>query len=273
MYNKNVTLTTMFYIGNMLHDIYYNLGFDEKKGNFQENNFEKGGKGNDAMILRAYIDECTEEQKRKDELCDYPYPYTTASVDGIPPAIFLPKVDNMRGKGGGRVSSGVINHVLIHEYTHAVFARIGGGPNYDCGLVDATVDAAALNEGYSDFFSAALQYDKKKYVDRNTVVVLDNINSGNSVTCDSDRKYSNLRVIRDTDTSYYEGGDVWKTMLYDAFFNIIENYPSSDDYLKIYDDDSIPGNVLFVIKIFYFIIIYNNLYIYTYIIHYEIFIN
>jgi len=64
-FNKNITLTSMFYFGNMLHDIYYNLGFDEKKGNFQENNFGKGGKGNDSMYLNVRFSECTKEQKKK----------------------------------------------------------------------------------------------------------------------------------------------------------------------------------------------------------------
>jgi extracellular elastinolytic metalloproteinase len=35
------------------HDLTYRWGFDELAGNFQEANFGKGGKGNDAVIANA----------------------------------------------------------------------------------------------------------------------------------------------------------------------------------------------------------------------------
>lgn len=35
------------------HDLTYRLGFDELSGNFQESNFDKGGKGSDAVIANA----------------------------------------------------------------------------------------------------------------------------------------------------------------------------------------------------------------------------
>jgi len=238
----------MFYIGNTLHDIFYNLGFNEKMGNFQENNFEKGGKGNDSMIIYTNFEECTEEQRRMDESCDNGVPSSSATIDGVPGVIMVPPIYNFRDDRW--INAGVINHILIHEYTHAVHARYNGGPNFDCGLVASSMDFAALAEGYADFFSAALQFYKKKNIDRNTTVVLDNLhNTDNVITCDNNLKYSDLKVMADTEDGYY-GGNIWKTILYDAFYNIVEYYPSTDDYLQVFDDDSIPGNVLFVINIF-----------------------
>ncbi|ORX57936.1 hypothetical protein BCR36DRAFT_367132 [Piromyces finnis] len=108
----------------------------------------------------ANINECTKEQKKIDGICENIYPYTSTSRDGIPPIMILPKVSNLNN--GLWVSSGVSNHVLIHEYTHGVSARLRGGPNYDCNMVSSSTDFAALDEGYSDFFSATLQFDKKK---------------------------------------------------------------------------------------------------------------
>jgi extracellular elastinolytic metalloproteinase len=49
----NATITNLFYLNNMIHDIFYLYGFDEESGNFQENNFEKGGLGNDGVIANA----------------------------------------------------------------------------------------------------------------------------------------------------------------------------------------------------------------------------
>tara|TARA_R110002020_G_scaffold475970_1_gene715105 strand:- start:17789 stop:20461 length:2673 start_codon:yes stop_codon:yes gene_type:complete len=39
--------TNLFYVNNMIHDIVYFYGFDEASGNFQSNNYNNGGIGND----------------------------------------------------------------------------------------------------------------------------------------------------------------------------------------------------------------------------------
>ncbi|KAG8846517.1 Fungalysin/Thermolysin Extracellular metalloproteinase 5 [Serendipita sp. 411] len=49
----NLTITQLFYTVNKIHDIYYRYGFDEVSGNFQQYNFDKGGKENDAVIANA----------------------------------------------------------------------------------------------------------------------------------------------------------------------------------------------------------------------------
>lgn len=36
-----------------MHDLFYQYGFDEVSGNFQQNNFGKGGRGGDAVIANA----------------------------------------------------------------------------------------------------------------------------------------------------------------------------------------------------------------------------
>jgi extracellular elastinolytic metalloproteinase len=43
----------LFYATNMMHDITYAYGFDEVSGNFQQNNYGRGGLGNDHVIARA----------------------------------------------------------------------------------------------------------------------------------------------------------------------------------------------------------------------------
>src|SRR5262249_5143980 len=46
-------ITNLFYLVNTAHDYYYSLGFDEVAGNYQTSNFDKGGKGNDAVKAQA----------------------------------------------------------------------------------------------------------------------------------------------------------------------------------------------------------------------------
>jgi hypothetical protein len=43
----------LFYSNNMIHDLLYAYGFDEQSGNFQANNFNKGGEGNDGVIANT----------------------------------------------------------------------------------------------------------------------------------------------------------------------------------------------------------------------------
>lgn len=50
---KEASATNLFYMNNMMHDIYYRYGFTEAFGNFQQNNYGKGGTANDPVIALA----------------------------------------------------------------------------------------------------------------------------------------------------------------------------------------------------------------------------
>ncbi|NOT36666.1 MAG: hypothetical protein HOP11_04755 [Saprospiraceae bacterium] len=51
--NKNASLTNMFYWTNINHDIWYQYGFNEASGNFQYQNFGKGGLDLDNVIVEG----------------------------------------------------------------------------------------------------------------------------------------------------------------------------------------------------------------------------
>ena len=46
-------MTNLFYFCNIMHDFVYGLGFTESAGNFQTNNFGRGGTGNDSVRAEA----------------------------------------------------------------------------------------------------------------------------------------------------------------------------------------------------------------------------
>jgi extracellular elastinolytic metalloproteinase len=50
---RNLAVTNLFYLNNILHDVSYRYGFDEKSGNFQYNNYGRGGRGNDFVSANA----------------------------------------------------------------------------------------------------------------------------------------------------------------------------------------------------------------------------
>ncbi len=47
--NRDASVTNLFYVGNFVHDFTYRYGFTEAAGNFQANNYGKGGRANDAV--------------------------------------------------------------------------------------------------------------------------------------------------------------------------------------------------------------------------------
>jgi hypothetical protein len=51
---QDAAITNLFYVNNMMHDIWYAYGFDEESGNFQETNYLTGlGLGNDFVLADA----------------------------------------------------------------------------------------------------------------------------------------------------------------------------------------------------------------------------
>jgi hypothetical protein len=50
---RDAAVTNLFYWNNIVHDIMYEYGFDEASGNFQANNYGRGGKGTDYVRAEA----------------------------------------------------------------------------------------------------------------------------------------------------------------------------------------------------------------------------
>ncbi len=50
---EDASITNLFYVNNVIHDVWYKYGFDEESGNFQTNNYGKGGTGNDHVLADA----------------------------------------------------------------------------------------------------------------------------------------------------------------------------------------------------------------------------
>ncbi|MBT8190176.1 MAG: T9SS-dependent M36 family metallopeptidase [Bacteroidia bacterium] len=50
---QDAAITNLFYWNNIMHDVWYQYGFDESAGNFQSNNYGNGGSGNDYVLADA----------------------------------------------------------------------------------------------------------------------------------------------------------------------------------------------------------------------------
>ena len=50
---KDAAITNLFYWNNIIHDVWYQYGFDEESGNFQTDNFGRNGLGGDHVMAEA----------------------------------------------------------------------------------------------------------------------------------------------------------------------------------------------------------------------------
>ncbi len=50
---QDAAITNLFYMNNVMHDLWYQYGFDEQSGNFQQNNYGKGGQAGDYVNADA----------------------------------------------------------------------------------------------------------------------------------------------------------------------------------------------------------------------------
>ena len=118
-----------------MHDRLYELGFTEAAGNFQIDNFGRGGFGNDAVQADA------QDGGGFNNANFYTPP------DGVSPRMqmFLFNGPNPDSDGDYDVE------VILHEYTHGLTGRrVGGGS----GL--SALQSQWLGEGWSDFYALAL---------------------------------------------------------------------------------------------------------------------
>ena len=51
--NLDPAITNLFYMNNIMHDVWYQYGFDEESGNFQQNNYGNNGFGDDFVYADA----------------------------------------------------------------------------------------------------------------------------------------------------------------------------------------------------------------------------
>lgn len=134
-YQKAVT-TQLFYITNAYHDEMYRLGFTEAARNFQQNNFGRGGVGNDRVSAQAQ--DCSGSNNAN---------FTTPS-DGGRPTMQMYLFTNPTPDFDGSLDADIV----IHELTHGTSNRLHGN---SAGLGGLDI-SRAMGEGWSDFYGHAM---------------------------------------------------------------------------------------------------------------------
>jgi len=132
---KSALVTQLFYMNNWIHDKTYALGFTESAGNFQTDNFGRGGLGNDAVQADAQDGSGTNNAN------------FSTPADGSPGRMQMYIWTAMNPDR----DSDFDNEIIIHEYGHGVSNRLVGG-----GVGLSALQPRGMGEGWSDFLALAL---------------------------------------------------------------------------------------------------------------------
>ena len=125
---ESAAVTNLFYWTNIIHDIMYQYGLDEASGNFQENNYGRGGIGGDSVDSEAQDGSGT---------CNANF--------GTPPDGGNPR---MQMYTCGSRDGDYDNLVIIHEYGHGISNRLTGGP----AAAGCLGNQEQMGEGWSDWY-------------------------------------------------------------------------------------------------------------------------
>ena len=135
------SVTSAFYWANLAHDHFYELGFREADGNFQQDNFGRGGAGSDEISVSVHN---FRSRNNASFMLAPEGQHGTIRV-----GLFFKENDVRDGALSG--------DLMIHEYAHGVTSRLVGGPDSISCL--AGPQEAALSEGWSDYFAISFFND------------------------------------------------------------------------------------------------------------------
>jgi len=140
------SVTNLFYFVNVAHDYFYGLGFTETSGNFQTDNFSRGGTGNDAVRAEAQAD----AQFGNGSLTNNAA--FAATPDGLPPRLRMGTFNrNTPLSTNDDLDTSYEGQIAIHEYAHGVTNRLVGARISTSCL--SRLQSSALGEGWSDYFA------------------------------------------------------------------------------------------------------------------------
>lgn len=129
-------VANLFYWSNLVHDVQYQYGFDEAAGNFQEDNFGRGGVGSDS------VDADAQDGADRNSNCNANF---ATPPDGLNPRLQMYTCNRVTPERDGSLDNGVI----VHEYGHGITERQIGGPSSSGCLVNRQ----GASEGWSDWLA------------------------------------------------------------------------------------------------------------------------
>ena len=224
---EEASITNLFYLNNVFHDIMYQYGFDEISGNFQQNNYGNGGLGND--YVRA--------QGQMGDLCNA---FFGTPADGSNPTMEMYTCGSKDGDFDALV--------VIHEFTHGISNRLTGGPSN----VDCLWNAEQMGEGWSDYFGAVLTIQPGDMGADPRGVGTYLFNQGMGGPGIRDYPYSTDMSVNPQTYDFIKTaavphgvGSVWAEMLWEVTWALIDEYGYDDNLYNFTGDvNQDAGNIM-----------------------------
>src|ERR1017187_3721537 len=132
---RDAAVVQLFYWCNWMHDQLYGLGFTEAAGNFQSDNFGRGGLGGDAVQADAQDGSGVNNSN------------FSTPPDGSPGRMQMYIFTGPSPARDGDLDA----EVILHEYTHGLSNRRVGG-----GIGISSLQPMGMGEGWSDFYALSL---------------------------------------------------------------------------------------------------------------------
>ena len=126
----------IFYYNCYMHEFFYLLGFQEADGNFQQDNFGRGGRTLDNVDARAHSGAVRGTANM------------FTPVDGSRPVMNMGLVTST-----GRHTA-FDSTVVFHEFMHGVTNRLVGGPLNDRALEQ--IQSGGMGEGWGDYIACTI---------------------------------------------------------------------------------------------------------------------
>ncbi|KAG8754500.1 hypothetical protein FRC12_011169 [Ceratobasidium sp. 428] len=214
--NVRASIVNAFYVVNCMHDLTYRYGFTESAFNFQNDNFGKGGQGNDPVLVSVQdmsgtnnANFLTPPDGQSGQMRMYTWTYTTPGRDGA-----------------------MENDIVTHEMMHGVSNRLTGGGSGRC--LQST-EAGGMGEGWSDWMASIVElksddvpdFTMGSYVTNNPAGIRTHPYSTSATT--NPLRYSSVKTLNEV----HNIGEVWANMLYNVLAALVDAHGfSGSDGLK-----------------------------------------
>lgn len=136
----DLSVVNLYWQLNRAHEHFYGLGFTESAGNFQQDNFGRGGLGGDAILADAQdsADLGVRNNANWSFSVDGQSPRTQYFLWDLAPTLRASDLDGS---------------IVFHEFCHGLSTRLVGGRSTSSCV--SGVQSGAMGEGWGDYFAAS----------------------------------------------------------------------------------------------------------------------
>ncbi|KAF9265690.1 metallo proteinase 10 [Marasmius fiardii PR-910] len=225
--NLDAARTNAFFLANEFHDILYRYGFTENQFNFQIDNFGKGGRGNDPVLM------------------------SVQDASGFNNANFATPPDGQSGQCrmfiwnllNPNQDGAMENSIPIHELAHGLTNRMTGGGTGRCLQ---SLQAGGMGEGWSDAVANWMTQTSANTQDfvlgQGVTGAAGGIRSNPySVSAQvNPLKYSDIGRLREV----HQIGEVWANTLHTVYADLVDELGFTADAKT--NADAPEGNAVFM---------------------------